>query len=86
MFPVHAIQLSDTEALGTAARLGMGLCQLPDYVVHDDLVSGELVELLPGFQPEPMPINAVVPSGRLVPPRVRVALAALDSLRERRVL
>ncbi len=86
MFPAHAIQLSDTEALGTAARLGMGLCQLPDYVVHDDLASGELVELLPGHQPEPMPINAVVPSGRLVPPRVRVALAALESLRERRVL
>ena len=85
MFPVHAIQLSDTEALGTAARLGMGLCQLPDYIVHDDIASGELVELLPGNQPEPMPINAVVPSGRLVPPRVRVALAALDSLRERRV-
>jgi hypothetical protein len=31
-----------------------------------------------------MPISAVVPSGRLVPPRVRVALAALESLRERR--
>ncbi len=84
MFPVHAIQLSDTEALGTAARLGMGVCQLPDYIVQDDLASGELVELLPAFEPEPMPISAVVPSGRLVPPRVRVALAALDALHKRR--
>lgn len=85
MFPVQAILLSDTEALGAAARLGMGVCQLPDYIVLDAIASGELVELLPGHQPEPMPINAVVPSGRLVPPRVRVALAALDALRERRV-
>ena len=84
MLPAHASQLSDTEALGTAARLGMGLCQLPDYVVQDDVASGKLVELLTEFQPEPMPINAVVPSGRLMPPRVRVALAALDRLRERR--
>ena len=84
MFPVHTIQLSDTEALGTAAKLGMGLCQLPDYIVQDDLARGELVELLPAFEPPPMPISAVVPSGRLVPPRVRVALAALETLRERR--
>ena len=83
MFPVHAIQLSDTEALGTAAKLGMGLCQLPDDIVQDDLASGDLVELLLGLEPPPMPISAVVPSGRLVPPRVRVALAALDALRTR---
>jgi DNA-binding transcriptional LysR family regulator len=70
--------------IAPAAKLGLGVCQLPEYVVQDDVASGELVELLPGFQPEPMPISAVVPSGRLVPPRVRVALAALESLRERR--
>jgi LysR family transcriptional regulator, regulator for bpeEF and oprC len=57
---------------------------LPDYIVQDDVASGELVELLPGFEPPPMPISAVVPSGRLVPPRVRAALAALEALRERR--
>lgn len=82
--PAHTVQLSDTEALGAAARLGMGLCQVPDYVVNDDLASGELVEVLAGLQPEPMPINAVVPSGRLLPPRVRVALASLETLRQRR--
>ena len=80
----HTIQLSDTEALGAAARLGMGLCQVPDYVVQDDLARGDLVEVLPALQPEPMPISAVVPSGRLVPPRVRVALALLETLRQRR--
>ena len=71
-------------ALSTAARVGMGLCQLPDYIVQDEVASGELVELLPGFQPEPRPISAVVSSGRLGPPRVRVALGALEAQRERR--
>jgi len=80
---VHSIQVSDTEALGTAARLGQGLTQLPDYIVQDDLARGELVEVLPDGQPAPMPISAVVPSGRLVPPRVRVLLDALEVLRNR---
>ena len=81
--PAHRIQINDTESVGAAALLGMGLCQLPDYIVNDDLARGKLVEVLPGLRPPPMPISAVVPSGRLVPPRVRVLLEALDSLRER---
>ena len=83
MHPLHTVQISDTEALGTAARLGMGLTQLPDYIVQDDLARGELVEVLRACQPAPMPISAVVPSGRLLPPRVRVLLDALEALRER---
>jgi len=81
--PPHAAQISDTEALGAAARLGLGLCQLPDYVVGDELASGALVEVLAAHRPPAMPISAVVPSGRLLPPRVRVLLDALDALRER---
>jgi DNA-binding transcriptional LysR family regulator len=86
IFAVHTVQLSDTESLGAAARLGLGLCQVPDYVVQDDLASGGLIEVLAGLQPEPMPINAVVPSGRLVPPRVRAVLASLETLRQRRTV
>jgi LysR family transcriptional regulator, regulator for bpeEF and oprC len=83
LHPVHSLQITDTEGLGTATRLGMGLCQLPDYIVQDELARGELVEVLPACRPPPMPISAVVPSGRLVPPRVRVLLDALKVLRER---
>ena len=56
---------------------------MPDYIVQDEVARGKLVLLLPEHQPAPMPISAVVPSGRLVPPRVRVLLEALESLRER---
>ena len=70
-------------APGAAARLGLGLCQLPDNIVQDELASGALVEVLPACRPPAMPISAVVPSGRLVPPRVRVLLDALDGLRDR---
>ena len=81
--PAHTLLISDTESLGAAARLGLGLCQLPDNIVQDELASGALVEVLPACRPPAMPISAVVPSGRLVPPRVRVLLDALDGLRDR---
>jgi DNA-binding transcriptional LysR family regulator len=83
LHPLHTVQIGDTEALGAAACLGLGLCQLPDNIVLDELASGALVEVLAAHRPAPMPIHAVVPSGRLVAPRVRVALAALERLRER---
>jgi DNA-binding transcriptional LysR family regulator len=84
MHPTQSVQVNDTEALGTAALLGLGLTQLPDYIVQDEIARGELVLLLQSYQPEPMPISAVVPSGRLVPPRVRLLLEGLDSLRHQR--
>ncbi|MDE2566850.1 MAG: LysR family transcriptional regulator [Burkholderiales bacterium] len=83
MHPPQGVQVSDTEALGTAALLGLGLTQLPDYIVQDEVARGQLVPVLADHQPAPMPISAVVPSGRLVPPRVRVLLEALETLRSR---
>ncbi len=81
--PIHSVQINDTEGLADCARLGLGLCQLPDNIVHDELAHGELVEVLTACRPPPMPISAVVPSGRLMPPRVRVLLEALEVLRDR---
>jgi len=83
LHPAHAAQISDTEALATATLLGLGLSQLPDYVVRDELARGKLVEVLPAHRPPPMPLSAVVSSGRLMPPRVRVLLDALEALRDR---
>jgi DNA-binding transcriptional LysR family regulator len=66
-----------------AARLGMGMVQLPDYMVAAEIARGELVEVLPSCRPEAQPISAVYPSGRLVPARVRVLLEALRALGQR---
>lgn len=75
--PPGRVQVNDGEGMVEAARLGLGLAQLPDHMVERELAAGALVELLPSCRPAPMPISAVVPSGRLLPPRVRVLLDAL---------
>jgi LysR family transcriptional regulator, regulator for bpeEF and oprC len=81
--PAPHVRVNETEGLVDALKLGLGVCQVPDLLVQDELARGELLELLPSCRPEPMPISVVYPSGRLMPARVRVALDALDALRQR---
>lgn len=83
LHPGHRVQVNDGEGIVAAALLGLGLGQVPDIMVRDELAAGRLVEVLPELRPEPMPISAVVPSGRLVPPRVRVLLERLETLKDR---
>lgn len=80
MQPRSQMRLSDGEAMVQAALLGLGLAQLPHYMVSDELKDGRLVEVLPSLRPAAMPISAVYPSQRLLPPRVRVLLDALTAL------
>lgn len=55
-----------------AARLGLGLVQLPRYRVADDLKQGALVEVLANFPPSPSPVFVLYPHNRQLSPRVRV--------------
>ena len=83
LHPTAAARINDGEGMVAAARLGMGLVQLPDYMVAAEIARGELVEVLPSCRPEAQPISAVYPSGRLVPARVRVLLDALRAIGQR---
>lgn len=77
--PAQGERLNDGEGMVQAAVLGLGLAQVPDYMVEDELANKQLVEVLRDHRPPPMPIHAVMPAQRLVPARVRVLLEALDS-------
>jgi DNA-binding transcriptional LysR family regulator len=61
-----------------AAIAGMGLSQVPDYMVADEHGAGRLVEVLREYRASAFPINVVYPSTRRVPPRVRVLIDALS--------
>ncbi|PWC74279.1 LysR family transcriptional regulator [Azospirillum sp. TSH64] len=75
-----SIALDATFAVREAVREGAGLSVLPDYCVADDLASGRLVRLLPGWSLPPGGIHAVFPAARYRPTKVR---AFVDLLTER---
>lgn len=83
LHPPSRVAVNDGDGIVQAMRAGLGVAQVPHYFVERLVAAGEVVELLPSCRPAPMPISAVMPSGRLVPPRVRAALALFDTLRER---
>lgn len=61
----------DLLTLKQAARDGVGLAVIPDYMCHEDLQSGALVLPLPGWAPAHAIVHAVFPSRRGLVPAVR---------------
>jgi DNA-binding transcriptional LysR family regulator len=84
LHPQPRTQVNDGDGMVAAAAQGLGLTQIPDYMAADELARGTLIEVMSAFRPAPMPISAVMPSLRLMPPRVRVVLDALQGLRSGR--
>jgi len=66
--------VNEVEAVLIAARAGRGLARPISYQAADDLASGALVRLLPQYEPPPLPVQLVVPSGRHLAPKVRAFL------------
>ncbi len=64
----------DMLMLRTAAIAGAGIVQLPAMMMRDDMLRGELVQLLPGWQPQGGVVHAVYPSRRGLLPAVRLLL------------
>ena len=69
-----SLAVNSADSYLAAARLGLGLVQLPRYRVADDLARGTLVELLPAHPPSPSPVSLLYPRTRQLSPRVRVFL------------
>jgi len=61
----------DLLTLKFAVLQGTGMCVLPDYMCTDELRSGELVPVLPGWEPPVAKVLAVFPSRRGMVPAVR---------------
>lgn len=54
-----------------AARAGLGIACALSYQVQELVAKGELRVVLQQYQPLPLPVNVILPSGRLQPARVR---------------
>jgi LysR family transcriptional regulator, regulator for bpeEF and oprC len=65
------VSVNDADAYVACGLQGFGLIQPPRYMVVEHLASGALVEVLPQWQPTPMPISAVYQHNRHLSPKVR---------------
>ncbi|WP_417824881.1 LysR family transcriptional regulator [Thalassospira lucentensis] len=67
-----SISVTGADSYAACAYAGLGLVQVPRYRVADDLVTGRLVDILPEFPPDPMPVSILYPQNRQLSVRVRV--------------
>jgi LysR family transcriptional regulator for bpeEF and oprC len=72
--PRGSLLTSDAEHIRAAVLCGLGIIQVPRWLVEREIRSGELRLILPELQPEPVPINLVYQAGRRVPMRVKVCI------------
>lgn len=71
------LELNDGWALRLAALEGAGICQLPAFVVGEDIRAGRLEPLLTGWSAGAVPLHAVYPDNRLIAQRVKAFVAFL---------
>jgi DNA-binding transcriptional LysR family regulator len=63
---------NNTESLRAAALAGLGLAAVPEWLVVDALVTGQLTRVLNDYETPASGIYAVYPTNRLLASRVRV--------------
>ena len=66
-----AIVVNSSTGYNAACLAGLGLIQAPEIGVREDLARGTLVEVLPQYRPEPMPVSLLYAHRRNLPTRVR---------------
>ena len=58
-------------SLRTAALAGLGVTQLPLWLIKEDLTTGRLARVLPAWSLEPVPVHVIYAAQRMLPARVR---------------
>lgn len=74
------VTTNSAEACIACCLAGLGLIQIPAYDVRPHLEAGELVEVLPGFQAEPMAMTILYPSRQHLSRRLHVFADWLEEL------
>ena len=66
------VSVNNADAYHACCRAGLGLIQAPRYHLEQALAAGELVEVLPEWRPDPLPVSVLYPHHRQLSARVRV--------------
>ncbi|EJC81001.1 transcriptional regulator [Rhizobium leguminosarum bv. trifolii WSM2297] len=66
------VTVNAAETYISAARMGLGMIQIPRYHAEKDLAEGTLIHVLEDFPLTPTPVSLLYPRNRQLSPRVRV--------------
>lgn len=71
--------VNNSDAIGEVLLQGLGICQMPTFIVRKYLDSGQLIEVLDDYNLPQHNIYAVYPERRHVPEKVRVFLDFVEN-------
>src|SRR5699024_8425153 len=74
------LTLGNTELYEGACVAGLGIIQAPAPVVHHYIDSGQLVEIMPDLQAEPVPVTLLYANRRNLPHRTRTFMDWLQRI------
>lgn len=74
------LTVNSTETYHAACLAGLGIIQVPRTGVRDALRQGKLVEILPQYRAEPMPVSLIYPHRRNLSRRVHLFMEWLASV------
>lgn len=77
--PQGNYQVNNSEALYEALLAGLGICQMPTFIVGPALASGKLIPLMPEYSLPLHSIYAVFSERKYLPAKVRVFLEFLKA-------
>ena len=77
--PGGQLRVNNGEALMPALLAGLGVADLPDFIVGEAVASGEVEVILEGWKQAEGAVHLVMPSGRPRPARVEVLADFLTS-------
>ena len=75
-----AIALNDSNAYVKAGLAGLGVINMTDYLLSEQLSTGKMVRLLPEWRCDPIPVHVVYPHNRHLSAKVRVFVEWVSEL------
>lgn len=67
-----ALDANEGQVIRAAALAGLGILIQPQYIIHDDIVAGRLIPVLPEWELPPLTINIAYQSRRHQPAKIKV--------------
>ena len=74
------LTVNSTETYQAACLAGLGIIQVPRVGVREALRTGKLVEILPQYRAEPMPVSLIYPHRRNLSRRVHLFMEWLATV------